>query len=101
MTEEDFTGPCDRSGRIVAADLTDSLGGEPATNSTPAHPYRLTPLERVPPDPVPDSQSPSGSCSAHYFEVSGATLAAAWYGQGLRLIDVSEPATCDRSATTT
>jgi hypothetical protein len=33
--------------------------------------------------------SPSGSCSAHYFEVSGSTVAAAWYGQGLRLIDAS------------
>ena len=28
-------------------------------------------------------------CSAHYFELSGSTLAAAWYNQGLRLIDAS------------
>ena len=44
MTEEDFTGPCSASGRIVAADITDSLGGEPATNSTPAQPYRMNAL---------------------------------------------------------
>ena len=44
MTEEDFTGPCSQSGRIVAADITDSLGGEPATNSTPAQPYRMKAL---------------------------------------------------------
>ena len=37
-----------------------------------------------------DTTSPSGSCSAHYFEVSGSTVAAAWYGQGLRLIDASD-----------
>jgi hypothetical protein len=30
-TEEDFTTPCDKSGRIVLSDLTDSLGGEPAS----------------------------------------------------------------------
>ena len=34
--------------------------------------------------------SPSQSCSAHYFEVEGSTVAAAWYGQGLRLIDASD-----------
>src|SRR5919108_573510 len=28
MTEEDFTTPCDQGGRIVAADITSSLGGE-------------------------------------------------------------------------
>ena len=36
-----------------------------------------------------DTQSPNAGCSAHYFEVSGSTLAAAWYNQGLRLIDAS------------
>ena len=44
LTEEDFTGPCSESGRIVAADITDSLGGEPAANSTPANPFRLDAL---------------------------------------------------------
>jgi hypothetical protein len=90
MTEEDFTTPCAASGRIVAADITDSLGGEPATNSTPEDPYRLTPLSSYHPTRFPDSQGPSQSCSAHYFEVSGPTLAAAWYGQGLRVLDVSD-----------
>jgi hypothetical protein len=90
MTEEDFTGPCDQSGRIVAADITDSLGGEPTLNSTPEHPYRLTPLSAYHPTRYPDSTGPSGSCSAHYFELSGSTLAAAWYGQGLRVIDASD-----------
>jgi hypothetical protein len=91
MTEEDFTGPCSQSGRIVAADITDSLGGEPATNSTPAQPYRLNALSAFhPTQDAPDTTSASGSCSAHYFEVSGSTVAAAWYGQGLRLIDASD-----------
>lgn len=42
MTEEDFTEPCKAGGRIVAADITSSLGGEGATNSTPAKPFRMT-----------------------------------------------------------
>jgi hypothetical protein len=91
MTEEDFTGPCSASGRIVAADITDSLGGEPATNSTPAAPYRMNALSAFHPtqDAAPTT-APSGSCSAHYFEIAGSTVAAAWYGQGLRLIDASD-----------
>jgi hypothetical protein len=36
-----------------------------------------------------DSAAPITSCSAHYFELSGSTLAAGWYGQGLRVIDGS------------
>ena len=90
-TEEDFTGPCSASGRIVAADITDSLGGEPAANSTPAAPYRMKALSAFhPTQDSPETTGPSGSCSAHYFEVSGSTVAAAWYGQGLRLIDASD-----------
>ena len=72
MTEEDFTGPCSASGRIVAADITDSLGGEPATNSTPAQPYRMNALSAFhPTQDAATTTSPSQSCSAHYFEVVG------------------------------
>jgi hypothetical protein len=91
MTEEDFTQPCTASGRIVAADITDSLGGEPATGSTPEQPYRMKALSAFhPTQDALDTSAPTTSCSAHYFEVSGSTLAAAWYGQGLRVIDASD-----------
>jgi hypothetical protein len=90
MTEEDFTSPCDQGGRIVAADISDSLGGEPAANSTPAQPYRMKALSAFhPAQDAPDTAAPIPGCSAHYFELSGSTVAAAWYGQGLRLIDAS------------
>ena len=90
MTEEDFTTPCDQGGRIVAADITDSLGGEPATNSTLAQPFRLKALSAFhPAQDAPDTTAPITGCSAHYFELSGSTIAAGWYGQGLRLIDAS------------
>ena len=91
MTEEDFTGPdCDDAGRIVAADITGSLGGEGAANSTPENPFRMTALDSFHPAiNAKDTQSPNAGCSAHYFEVSNGTLAAAWYNQGLRVIDAS------------
>jgi hypothetical protein len=92
MTEEDFTKPCDQGGRIVAADITSSLGGEGAVGSTPEHPFRMTALDSFhPARNAPDSSSKVlPDCSAHYFELSGSTLAAAWYGEGLRIIDASD-----------
>jgi hypothetical protein len=91
MTEEDFTGPCNQGGRIVAADITSSLGGEGSTNSTPEHPFRMDALDSFHPAlNAPESRSPNEGCSAHYFEVSGSTLGAAWYNQGLRVIDASD-----------
>lgn len=90
MTEEDFTTPCDQGGRIIAADITDSLGGEPVANSTTRKPYRMKALSAFhPAQDAPNTTAPITGCSAHYFELSGSTLAAAWYGQGLRLIDAS------------
>jgi hypothetical protein len=29
-------------------------------------------------------------CSAHYFEIEESLLGAGWYGQGLRLLDISD-----------
>jgi hypothetical protein len=91
MTEEDFTEPCKAGGRIVAADITSSLGGEGATNSTPANPFRMTALDSFHPalDAPASEAPPNTDCSAHYFEMSGSTLGAAWYHQGLRVLDAS------------
>jgi hypothetical protein len=89
-TEEDFTG-CDTAGKIVLSDLTDSWGGEPATKSTLSDPYRMEPLDTFHPvlDPPSGDTSTSG-CSAHYFEIEDSLLGAGWYGQGLRLVDISD-----------
>jgi hypothetical protein len=90
MTEEDFTTPCDQGGRIVAADITSSLGGEGQTNSTPENPFRMTALDSF--HPYRDARRSAAKideCSAHYFEYNDGALAAAWYGQGLRLLDVT------------
>ena len=90
-TEEDFTEPCDQSGRVVLSDITDSVGGEPAANSTPENPYRMKKLDTFhPAQDAAETIDDSLDCSAHYFELSGSTLGVAWYGQGLRLLDVSD-----------
>ena len=31
-------------------------------------------------------------CSAHYFDVDGSTVTYAWYGEGTRFLDISDPA---------
>ena len=88
-TEEDFQS-CAEAGRIVAVDLTDSWGGEPAQNSTRTNPYRMKALSSFHPFlDTPETANPDLQCSAHYFEIRASTLAAGWYGQGLRLVDVS------------
>jgi hypothetical protein len=89
-TEEDFQD-CAKAGRIVAVDLTDSWGGEPAQNSTRTKPYRMKALSSFHPFlDTPETANPNLQCSAHYFEIRQSTLAAGWYGQGLRLVDVSD-----------
>ena len=40
-TEEQFNNSCANDGKLVISDLTDSWGGEPGLNSTPAAPYRM------------------------------------------------------------
>jgi hypothetical protein len=90
-TEEDFTTPCGSSGKIVLSDLTDSWGGEPASQSTLEDPYRMTPLDTFHPFiDANETANPALGCSAHYFEIEGPMLGAAWYGQGLRLLDISD-----------
>jgi hypothetical protein len=88
-TEEEFTRPCGSSGRIVLSDITDSWGGEPASQSTRAQPYRMKTLDTFHPFlDTPETANPELGCSAHYFEIEGPMLGAAWYGQGLRLLDI-------------
>ncbi len=89
-TEEEFTRPCGASGKIVLSDLTDSWGGEPASKSSLAAPYRMQALDTFHPFiDTPETANPDLGCSAHYFEIEGSTLGAGWYGQGLRLVDIS------------
>ena len=100
-TEEDFTTPCEheRPDRAVgphrlaaAASRHSSPRGRTRTGWTcdSFHPFVDT----------PETANPALGCSAHYFEIEGPMLGAAWYGQGLRLLDVSDARDVTRWATT-
>jgi len=90
-TEEDFTDPCEASGKIVLSNLTESWGGEGAAGSTLDEPFRMEALDTFHPFiDTPETANPDLGCSAHYFEIEGPLLGAGWYGQGLRLLDIGD-----------
>ncbi len=100
-TEEDF-GPaadaCKDRGQFTIASLAGSYGGE-AWKSTPAAPFRLSVVGKWSPFEKEGSRPPGGPydpaanfCSAHYFDVDGSTVTYAWYGEGTRFLDISDPA---------
>ena len=99
-TEEDFADPdlgCSKQGHFNIASLDGSYNGE-AWRSTPEHKFRLktvgswAPYQQEGSRPVGGPYAPGADfCSAHYFDVSGATVAYAWYGEGTRFLDISDP----------
>jgi hypothetical protein len=100
-TEEDF-GPaeeaCENRGKFTISSLEGSFGGE-AWRSTPENPFRLkvvgswSPAGEEGSRPVGGPYHPLANfCSAHYFDVDGSTVTYAWYGEGTRFLDVSDPA---------
>jgi hypothetical protein len=99
-TEEDFWTPelgCQDRGHFIIASLTNSYNAE-AWRSTPQNPFRLTAVGRWAPfgqegsRPVGGPYAPGAEfCSAHYFDVNGSTVAYAWYGEGTRFLDISDP----------
>ena len=99
-TEEDF-GPaeeaCSNRGQFAISSLAGSFGGE-AWRSTPSSPFRLTtvgtwnPYQKEGSRPLGQYDPLANFCSAHYFDVDGATVTYAWYGEGTRFLDISDPA---------
>ena len=85
----------------MLSDLTDSWGGEPASQSTLDAPYRMKVLDTF--HPILDTGEtapPRLGCSAHYFEIEGSTLGAAGTGSACGCSTSATRATCARSATT-
>ena len=99
-TEEDF-GPAPRP--AATAGSSRSPRSRAATtarrgSSTPAKPFRLTVVGTWNPFEKEGSRPPGGPydplanfCSAHYFDVDGSTVTYAWYGEGTRFLDISDP----------
>jgi hypothetical protein len=101
MTEEDF-GPaskaCSEQGMFSIASLKGSFNGE-AWRSTETNKFRLQVVGTWNPyqkegsrDPTKPPPAVADFCSAHYFDVDGSIVAYAWYGEGTRFLDISDPA---------
>jgi hypothetical protein len=99
-TEEDFADAplgCRDQGHFNIATLDGSYNGE-AWRSTAQKKFRLnvvgswSPYAQEGSRPVGGPYAPGADfCSAHYFDVSGSTVAYAWYGEGTRFLDISDP----------
>jgi hypothetical protein len=103
-TEEEFAGTgstaenqCRDRAQFVISSLEGSFDGE-AWRSTPQSPFRLAtvgtwnPFQKEGSRPVPGEVHPLANfCSAHYFDVDGSTVSYAWYGEGTRFLDISDP----------
>jgi hypothetical protein len=87
-TEENLTSSCASSGRFATYDLRGSLNGE-GWNHDPEEPFRMRALDTF----TPQGQEGSTGCaSAHYLDDRGDGIVAyAFYGQGTRFLDVSDP----------
>jgi hypothetical protein len=85
-TEENVVSDCSTSGRFATYDLKGSYRGEGFTGK-PGH--RLRELDTWTPE---DEEGSTGCASAHYFTDRGdGVVAIAFYGQGVRLLDVRKP----------
>jgi hypothetical protein len=90
VTEENFVDGCAGDGVLVIASLRGSFNGE-GWRSTPEHPFRLQPVGTWGVAGQEGSDPDSADCSAHYFQVQGNILAQAFYAQGTRFLDISDP----------
>src|SRR5262249_29006219 len=82
------------AGRFVIANLAGSYGGKAWTDSSlvstdPSKRYFLEKIGDFTPKDLPGSSN-TASCSAHWFTVEGQNVAIAFYGQGVRVLDVSD-----------
>ena len=100
VTEEDFRAAdeyCAKGGMFTIASLAGSYDGD-AWRSTPDDKFRLNVVGKWNPAgqegsrPLGQYHPLANFCSAHYFDVDGATVTYAWYGEGTRFLDISDPA---------
>lgn len=101
VTEEDYSRPgCNGAGsfetwRLPMRDETDAQGN--VTKVITGEP--VTPIDKWQTELLTDGANndqgrpqPAAMCSAHYFDLEQNVVAQGWYEQGMRLLDVSNPA---------
>jgi len=87
-TEEALESSCESSGRFVTYDLEGTFGGEGFEDIDKTK-HRMTALDTWTPE---NAEGADGCESAHYFASRGdGVFANAFYGQGVRFLDVSDP----------
>lgn len=92
VTDEDFSSTCNHAGRLLVVSVAGSGGARwDKQNPDP----RLTVLGQYGPVGWPGRQ-PTSLCSAHWFDPmpgvgDGNLLVEAFYGQGTRFVDYSNP----------
>ena len=87
-TEENTVTDCKAAGRLATYDLRGSLDGEGWRDIAKTH-FRMRVLDTWHTEGAPGT---SGCDSAHYFkELRPGLLVQAWYTQGTRFMDVSDP----------
>jgi hypothetical protein len=88
-TEENLTSGCETSGRFVTYDLEGTFDGE-GFRDIAATRHRMKVLDTWTPE---SAEGAAGCSSAHYFSSRGdGVFANAFYEQGVRFLDVSDPA---------
>jgi hypothetical protein len=93
-TEEWFgagENACREEGKFTISSLKGSYNGE-GWRSTPEKPFRMQAVGSWAPADNEGTVYNLGSCSAHYFDVDREIVTYAWYGQGTRILDISNPA---------
>ena len=88
-TEENVVTDCATAGRFVAYDLRGTYDGEGFRDTDKTH-HRMTVLDTW----TPEGQDGASGCdSSHYFTSRGDGITAnAFYTQGVRFLDTSDPA---------
>jgi hypothetical protein len=94
VTDEDFGNACTDAGRLIIVSLAGSYHGE-GWRSTAQDPFRLKVVGNWGPVGSQGLQ-PNADCSAHWFDPmpgvgDGHLLVQAYYSQGTRFIDYSDP----------
>ena len=81
------------SGRFVVANLAGSYGGEDwASTVNESNRFFIETIGDYSAKNNP-GENPTAGCSAHWFTVLGDMVAIAFYGQGVRILDMSDPTT--------
>jgi hypothetical protein len=87
-TEENISPLCSDSGRFTTYDLKGTFNGQGWRNTARTH-HRMRVLDTWTPE---QQEGASGCSSAHYFSSRGdGVFANAFYEQGVRFLDVSNP----------